>query len=246
MSISFSCSQCGKDYVVSDGLAGKSAICKACGARMTVPGAAAVAAGDVPAPADAYGLDDPPPAAPPPADPMGSPLSASPVPKKFGSPTYTPSKPPRSGGGIGRFIGLAVVIGFMVLGAIGRMGLSSKSEVRAFHQKQFELGEQFVAGLKGIKDVASAKAASGPIRNTLQQMTENLEKNGRKKGRKNDVDSVAAEYKPKNAMLEQQVMAEMMRVAMIPGALDALDINEPLERLSKLETSIGQEADKKK
>ncbi|HEY2156320.1 MAG TPA: hypothetical protein VGH33_11870 [Isosphaeraceae bacterium] len=38
MPISFSCGQCGKDYLVSDGLAGKRAMCKACNFRMTVPG----------------------------------------------------------------------------------------------------------------------------------------------------------------------------------------------------------------
>jgi hypothetical protein len=38
MPISFSCGQCGKDYLVSDGLAGKRATCKACNFRMTVPG----------------------------------------------------------------------------------------------------------------------------------------------------------------------------------------------------------------
>ena len=38
MPISFTCGQCGKDYVVSDGLAGKRAKCKACNHPMTIPG----------------------------------------------------------------------------------------------------------------------------------------------------------------------------------------------------------------
>jgi hypothetical protein len=38
MPITFSCGQCGKVYVVSDGLEGKKAACKACGNRMVVPG----------------------------------------------------------------------------------------------------------------------------------------------------------------------------------------------------------------
>jgi hypothetical protein len=37
MPIGFSCGQCGKDYLVSDGLAGKRAVCKACGNRMVIP-----------------------------------------------------------------------------------------------------------------------------------------------------------------------------------------------------------------
>ncbi len=44
MPISFSCGQCGKDYAVSDGLAGKRATCKACGFKMTVPGGPPAAA----------------------------------------------------------------------------------------------------------------------------------------------------------------------------------------------------------
>jgi hypothetical protein len=46
MPISFSCGQCGKDYVVSDGLGGKRAVCKACGNRMTIPGAVGIQAGE--------------------------------------------------------------------------------------------------------------------------------------------------------------------------------------------------------
>ena len=41
MPISFQCGQCNKPYVVSDGLAGKKAMCKQCGNRMTIPGDAA-------------------------------------------------------------------------------------------------------------------------------------------------------------------------------------------------------------
>jgi hypothetical protein len=37
MPISFSCSGCSKTYLVSDGLAGKRATCKACGTRMVIP-----------------------------------------------------------------------------------------------------------------------------------------------------------------------------------------------------------------
>jgi hypothetical protein len=48
MPISFSCGQCGKDYVVSDGLAGKRAVCKACGNRMTIPGEAVTSAAPAP------------------------------------------------------------------------------------------------------------------------------------------------------------------------------------------------------
>ncbi len=241
MSISFKCSQCGKDYVVSDGLAGKSAICKGCGARMTVPGEPSelhteVVPAEVGSGPGEPSLTD--------ATAIGAGATAAPSGTPFSGPRFSPSKPPSSGGGAGRFIVLAIVVGLAVVGGIRKLGLSSKSDVRAFHQRQYDLGQQFVAGLKGIKDVASAKAASGPIKGTLQQMTENLEKNGRKKGKKTDIDEVSAEFQPKNQQLESQVMQEMMRVAVIPGALDALDISEPLERLSKLEEEMGKEGKK--
>src|SRR5277367_2980723 len=95
MPISFSCGQCGKDYVVSDALSGKRAVCKACGNRMTIPGEAVTATAPVsatapqaarsspePAPAyeppagDVYGFDEAPSAPPPLMPRTGSPAAA--------------------------------------------------------------------------------------------------------------------------------------------------------------------------
>lgn len=43
MTVSFSCEECGKDYQVDDGLAGKRGRCKQCGHTMKIPAAEAVA-----------------------------------------------------------------------------------------------------------------------------------------------------------------------------------------------------------
>ena len=83
MPISFSCGQCGKDYMVSDALAGKRAVCKACDFRMTVPGGPAAAPAAPPRPAAA-------PPRPAPARPASSPKGDVPVARVVSRPASAP------------------------------------------------------------------------------------------------------------------------------------------------------------
>jgi hypothetical protein len=210
MAISFSCGQCGNDYVVSDGLAGKSAICKACGARMTVPGSGGPAGTE--APTEVAPSEDATPAAPP-AAPVTRP-NAPPRPASTSSP---------SGGGrtLIRLLVFAAAVGVALY---SRMGRSTKTDVRAFHQRQVELLERVQASLKGVKDVPSAKAASGPLNQTFRELREFEAQHKDKKARKTDIDAVQKEFGPREEALQKEITGEMFRVAIIPGAMEALDL----------------------
>ena len=233
MSISFSCSQCGNDYVVSDGLAGKSAICKACGARMTVPGSAAAEA-----PAEVEAVDEPA------AEVAAGPAPVAPPKAAFASPTFATAKP-ASGGGGRRVVWLVVVIGAAVFGGLRGMGVSSKTEVRAFFQGLVEVDQKILTTLKGVKDVDSAKAASGPLNEQFQRKIDHFEKNRKKKGRTKDIEAVSAEYKPQIDATQAEIAKEVFRVMIIPGAWDALAITEQIERLEKLDQEVSKESAKK-
>lgn len=234
MAISFACSQCGKDYVVSDGLAGKSAICKACGARMTVPGDAANAEASEAVPIAEE-------TAPPEAT---GPAAVAPAPRKFAAgPTFAPAKPAGSRGA-GRVVWLIVIVGAAVFGGLRGAGLTSKSDVRAFHQRLYDLHTQLVATLKGVKDVPTAKAASGPAKQTLQQLIDLLDKEGRKKGRKADIKAITDEFQPKMEAVNQEFLHEYLRISLIPEAIEALDISDLMERFGKVGEELSK-ADKK-
>jgi hypothetical protein len=228
MAISFKCSQCGNDYAVSDGLAGKSAICKACGARMTVPGGPGLAAEpSVDMPADVVGLDEPE---------SVDPTIIAGAPRRPAARVFTPSpsaaglqpvdapKAPASGGGSGKLIRLLVIVAAVGVAIYSRAGRSTKTDVRAFHQQQVDFMQRINDTLKSVKDVPSAKAASGPLKQHFQEMKDFTEKNRNKKANKADVDAVEAEFRPREEALQKQLVEEMIRVAVIPGVSEALDL----------------------
>lgn len=225
MAISFACSRCGSDYIVSDGLAGKTAICKACGARMTVPGGDPAEAA---APAEVEAIDEPTSAIPTGPAPSAS-ASASAMPA---GPAFSAAKPAASVRPF-RGVWLVVVIGAAVFGAFRGMGVSSKSDVRAFFQHLVDLDRQIIATLEGVKDVDSARAASGPLNDEFRQKIDFITKNRKKKGRKDDIEAITAEYNPQLAATQAQISMELFRVMKLPEAWVALAITEQIERLDQ-------------
>ncbi|HEY2156321.1 MAG TPA: hypothetical protein VGH33_11875 [Isosphaeraceae bacterium] len=213
MAISFSCNQCGNDYVVSDGLAGKSAICKACGARMTVPGGAAPAD----EPADVEAIDEPASteatAAPAPAPP----------PRKPAAPTFAAPTPKGASGG-SKLLRLLVLVAAVAVAVYSRAGRSTRTDVRGLYQQQVDLNQRVNDILKDVKDVPSAKAASGPLKQVLQEQKDFTDKIRNRKANKADIEAVEAEFGPKKEALHKQFIEEMIRVAVIPGVTEALDL----------------------
>lgn len=289
MPISFSCSQCGKGYLVSDGLAGKKAVCKACNNRMTIPGGPAPAAApsrpaNVPAAApaarqvsvrpsspravavpvartiarpaepadDIYGINE----APAPL-PRMTPRSAvaedattaeAPVKKKKKKGFFSSGKKKSSaksfqysGSGIGGIRIIAIIIGAIAAG-VGGWGLLPKSEVESFHKTLIAQRAELYNALHSIQDAAGAQAAAPRVQEILARMTKHLEDNGFKKGRENDVKEMNARYGMQHQMDVQRLVQEISRVAMIPGAMDALGIQGHMQRLDAVEQRLQREA----
>jgi hypothetical protein len=287
MPISFSCSQCGKDYLVSDGLAGKKAVCKACNNRMMIPGTAASSpatqrtgsprAANGPAPAarpvssrgpaaptarpvpvarvpepaeDIYGLDE----APAPLPPM--------MPRSAGVAEATASEPPvkkkkkkgffssgkkasaksfqYSGVGTGPVRLIAIIVG-VVAAAVGGFGLASKSEVEKFAQEVVATTHKATAILQTVHDVGSAGAASAPMKQALEAMIGTFERNRNRKANKRDITEVSRRYRPQIEAAGMQFQRECQRVAMIPGALLALNIQSEISRLEAVEAEAARQ-----
>ena len=94
----------------------------------------------------------------------------------------------------------------------------------AFYQQQVDLNQRMNNILKDVKDVPSAKAASGPLNQVLREHKEFDEKIRNKKANKKDIEAAEAEFGPKKEALQKQFIEEMIRVAVIPGASEALDL----------------------
>ena len=246
--------------MVSDGLAGKKAMCKECGNKMVVPGASGgiSAGGAAPVPrarpvpppeTDIYGLNEEPSALPTMAwkpavaESMESPVKKKPRKKGFFSMGGGKKSAGSSGGGMSGLSILRLVIGIAVAAFFGirGLGLSSSTEVRAVLVRQLDMSDEFVAALDGIKSTPDAAAASPRILDILNRMQVNLESNRTKKARINDINRIARELKPRAEAMKGRLTSSMMRVAMIPGALAALNIEGPLQRLAALEEELGRE-----
>ena len=90
----------------------------------------------------------------------------------------------------------------------------------------------------------TAKAASGPAKQTLQQLIDLLDKEGRKTAKKADIEEVNTEFKPKMEVVNQEFLQELLRITLIPEALDALDISDLMERFGTLGEELSK-AEKK-
>ena len=286
MPISFSCGQCRKDYVVSDGLAGKKAVCKQCGNRMVVPGAAVSGSGFAPqsqsssgsAPTrpvamaqpvstpraipkakrvepenDVYGFNEAPSALPPLMPLPGAPSESAdpPVRKKKKKPGFFSTAGPKKsvgsygrGGGLsgGGLIGLLVMVGLGIFGAVMGFGLSSKSDVESILTRQLDLGDEFIAALESVNSVDTARVASPKIQDILRRMTDNLQQNRNKKAKQSDIAEVVARLKPRDEQQNARAFAATSRIRMIPGALQALNMEAALMRVAALQAELQREA----
>ncbi len=247
MPISFSCGQCGKGYLVSDGLAGKKAVCKACNHRMTIPGAPdparpaaapepvplarAVARKAKPAVEDLYGLDD----APAPLPPMmprtaytEATVAEAPVKKKKkkggffsgGKKKASTSSSSFSGGGMGglRVVGILVGIG---AAAVGGWGLMSKSELQTVLTQLVAQINQAAATIEGLRDMGMAMSAAPKVQAELQAILDTLEKNKNRKGRKQDIEAM-------NRQFESQIMTAFARLRLAMDHATRIGARGPL------------------
>ena len=203
---------------------------------------------------DGYGFDEAPSALPPKMPRPGSGVEPAEAPikkkKKKGFFSTAGPKQTSSAGSFGRgkgmsgfrLIGLIVAVVVAVGGGITGLGLSSKSDVETILTRQLDLTDEFVAALNGVTSLESAQASSPKILEIIRRMTENLEKNRHKKARQTDIAAVAARLKFRSDQVESKVFLATRRVAMIPGAIQALNFEQPLQRLAALEEELNREA----
>jgi hypothetical protein len=256
MPISFACPGCQKNYVVSDGLAGKGATCKACGGRMVVPGAVAVAASPVPAPAsaarpkppaaDIYGLDDEPAPAslPPRASASWANRAEEPAPRRVTS----KKKAKKSGGGFSLSgigtggIRAVIFIGLLIVGFLNRSALTPRSSVQEFFQRELTFLQQQATLLHEVTDVPSAKAAAPRLNELIINHAQLLESYIGKKALEKDIKDVENELAPLTKMSVDALLAEQERISKIPGVVEALDIKRAYTRLEIAESRLNQSA----
>ena len=266
MPISFECDQCGKAYVVSDGLAGKKAQCKQCGNRMTIPAGSAQPRtpsavpvsrprpipSNVPSADDLYGLNDEPSRLPP----LSSRLSGSdgasgddePVKKKKkkrGFFSSSAAKKPNAAGSTGTSLASKIVTGIFIFlavaGGIRTFGLASKSDIMKFNERQFMQLNQLIGYFKSVRDVQSAGRASGPCNQLLTDMYNELSSQRLRKARLADIRAVELTLAPRIQTVEAQLTRELQRIEMIPGAPAALNIEVSFNRLLQLSAELAAE-----
>jgi DNA-directed RNA polymerase subunit RPC12/RpoP len=262
MPISFSCGQCGKDYLVSDGLAGKKAVCKACNHRMTVPGEPATArptavarpatyaepmARAVPRRAgpvaeDLYGLNEaaPPPPVLPRTAYADATVAEAPVKKKkkkggfFASSKKKTSSAPGIGSDGGGVVWLIRIVVFVVVigGGIGGWGLLSKSSMEGYLEKLIAMANEGSTALRSVQDSAAASVVAPRVRGVFTRINDTIDEVKDKKGRDTDVDDVERRYGPRLGAAYSALGDELQRVFSIPGARAALGIDDQLLRLA--------------
>jgi hypothetical protein len=133
--------------------------------------------------------------------------------------------------GIAVFAGLAGVMGW---------GFASKSEIDAFFTKQISQLNQVTTILKTVRDASTAQRASAQCIAILNEMADHLEKEGSRKGRQDQIDAANAKFLPTLRQGWTEFGRQRLRIASIPGALQALNLDASLaryeaigERLSK-------------
>jgi hypothetical protein len=207
---------------------------------------------------DIYGLDEVP-------TPVGKGLpdgieevaAGSPVSRQFkprsGSLYDPPKRKASSGGGfpMAARIAIGVVFGFFGLGVVGGVfnamrtagvittpGLTSRADLEKILQERVNLHLQLVNVLQGVTDVDSARSASPQANQKFRGMTANLRKLKVLKALQTDLDAIKAKYGAPQMQAAQQVVQEIQRIAVIPGAYDALDVAAAVDELDREEKTV--------
>ncbi len=199
---------------------------------------------------DVYGFNEAPSALPPISRPGSArddddelPKPAKKKKKKGGFFSSSPAKPSSGRGGGDSISGLrliGIIIGVLagLGGAIRGFGLLSKSDVMALGQRNVARFNQLTNQLRAVRDISSARAASGPCNKILNEMYDDMNTNGRKKAREADIKAVLQEIRPQLQFAGQQFESEARRVGMIPGAGEALNLDANIQRISALELEL--------
>ena len=139
-------------------------------------------------------------------------------------------------GGIGGLVGLA--LGLPGLRSVLVPGWASHSDIESFIKRQVDMTNELTVILRTVTDVPSATSASPRANGTIKKLEQNLRSNKDRKGNQKDIDAIKQKYANDQRLAVQDFTREVMRVAMIPGAMDALAIQQALMELGAVEQSI--------
>ncbi len=205
---------------------------------------------------DVYGFDDPPQSRPgtsmltedepaPPTRARQRAAGASKGSKKPAKPLY-PGGPTVGGAfkrvAIGIIAGLVgLIVKTVVIPAFQRGGdpnWSSRSRLESVIKRQLDGTVELTGILRGVTDADSARAASPGANAALRGLTENLRSNKDRKGNQKDIDALKGKYEDQLRRTAQDLFGELARVGLIPGAVDALAIEEAARDLSAVGSTM--------
>jgi hypothetical protein len=117
-------------------------------------------------------------------------------------------------------------------------GLSSRKSLEAAFQERVNLNKQLASILAGVKDVNTARRASGRAVAKFRAITNNLRKLKVAKGLMTDLQALKQQYEEPQKQASQEVLDQIKRIAEIEGAWDALKAQAALDELAAEEQTI--------
>ncbi|HWE36006.1 MAG TPA: hypothetical protein VG406_05480 [Isosphaeraceae bacterium] len=221
--------------------------------RAPAPAAADPARDADPGPLDVFGLDDdaPPPSVRRPARAADEDEAA---PRPFvPRTTFKPAKKPQkssSSSGRGRmfgfvgggFGGVGAVIFFIIRVALRLSPMFNQGDAEATIKKFNQYWRDAAVMLREVHDVASARATDPKVAAILRKATRLAEETKSMKIPKSFKKYLDDKYKGESFQAGLQVGVEMRRIAMIPGALDAMsEFKAEFEHFSKVSAELARQ-----
>ncbi len=155
------------------------------------------------------------------------------------------SKPQSSSGGynngvlglsFGGVVSVILIVLRLVLNHGDLFNLSGRSTLERFCEQELQTTDQITETLKAVHDVGTAHETAPKVVTLLQKHIEIIRNVKDKKALKTDIEAVKEKFRARQEASVQACVAQFRRIALIPGASDALRILEgPLNELAALE-----------
>ncbi len=154
---------------------------------------------------------------------------------------------PTAGMAIGRVVvGIVAGIGGLLASSLGLPGVrqmlvpgwTTRGQIESFVQNHLRYTSALAGVIRGVTDVPSARSSSGRANAAVRKLIENLLANKDRKGNQKEIEAIREKYRKRTQDAVFDFTSEMLRLASIPGALDALAIEGSLKELADIEASI--------
>ena len=137
-------------------------------------------------------------------------------------------------------VGFAMKKGF-TFGIGSLFGILSYSDMERTLEKYVDQTNRMATTLQTVHDPGTAHEAGPKVAAILREQIDLLRGLKDKKVRKSSSDSLSQKYKPKQEAAVNELVAQLRRISLIPGAMPPLlsFIQTPLDELGSLETELG-------